>query len=359
MLRRTIYIMVLVACFLNPTLSLAKRDFMTTSVTVTNYTSEALKQSLTQALSRVLVKISGNPSVMTLPQVQNELTHINHLVAAYSYQSTADASGKPQLNLQVAFNDHAIKRLLSSAGQPIWNADRPATVVWLQVNHQSGDRNRVSADSLSESPLASALDRDAKSRGLRLLFPMQDLDDQAAFGGDDHEPLLNVTELQQASKRYHVVSMLSGYAKEVGGHWQADWLYVFDGAPIRWQDEADSVEQLAQRAVNNVAGTMISQLAMASPEQSESSVLLHVAGVDDLGQYAMVQEYLQALSPVTKVSLETVDANQMVVRVRFQGTLHELQRAINASHRMDPSPSDWLQQQDSPTLAYRWLGGVG
>lgn len=339
--------------------SLAKRDFMTTSVAVADYSSQALKQSLTQALAQVLVKISGNPSVMTLPQVQNEVAHINHLVAAYSYQASADAAGKSQLNLKVAFNDHAIKRLLRSAGQAIWNADRPSTIVWLRVSHQDGERSSVSSDGVNDSPLALALEHDAKSRGLHVLFPMQDLTDQAAFGNDADQAMLNVTELQQASKRYHVMSMLSGSAKEVGGHWQADWLYVFDGAPIRWQDEADSVDVLAHRAIDNVAGTMISQLAMASPEQNESSVLLHVVGVNDLGQYAMVQEYLQALSPVTKVSLETVDANQLVVRVRFQGTLHELQHAISASHRMDPSSSDWLQQQDSPTLAYHWLGGVG
>ena len=337
----------------------AKTNFMTADVPVADYSKQALGASLQVALAQVLVKVSGNPSVMTLPQVQNELRHLNRMISAYSYDNNVQTNGRKDMVLKVAFNDHAIKRLLRAAGQPVWSADRPSTLVWLQVQHQNGDFDMVAPSGVSDSPLASALNQDAQARGLTLMFPMLDLEDQSNLGIERHGQVLNVSQIQQASSRYHVMSMLAGVAHEVGGHWQADWLYILDGAPIRWQDEADSAQALASQAVNELAGSMISQLAMASPEQGEATVILHVRGIGDLSQYAMVQDYLQGLNPVTKVSLETVDPDELILRVRFQGQLSELKRSIQSGHRMNPSSSDWLQQDDSPSLAYHWLGGVG
>ncbi|MDF1655413.1 MAG: DUF2066 domain-containing protein [Coxiellaceae bacterium] len=353
-----IALMLIICCAISTTV-LAKSDFMTTKVAVENYTPKALHQSLMDALAQVLVKVSGNTAVMTLPQVQNELPHINEVVSAYSYQTNdSNENGIPPLQLKVAFNERAIKRLLRSAGQSVWNSDRPATLVWLDVQNSKSDA-MVSAGEASEQPVAQALVRDATARGLSVIFPMMDLADQNYFSTGTTDQLLNVGQVQAASKRYSVSSILSGKVKEIGGQWQADWVYILDGAPIRWQDEAESIDQLVVAAVNNLAGTMISQLAMASPDQNQSSVLLRITGIADLGQYAMVQDYLQSLKPVSKVTVETVDPSQMVIRLDYQGQLNQLKRVIRNGQRLGADQTEWLQQADNPTLAYHWIGGVG
>ncbi|MDF1795679.1 MAG: DUF2066 domain-containing protein [Coxiellaceae bacterium] len=361
-LKAIILSLMLALCLGVSTAVQAKSDFMTTLVAVNNYSPKALRQSLTDALAQVLIKVSGNTAVMTLPQVQNELPHINELVSAYSYQSNdnhADnqANNTPPLQLKVAFNQRAIKRLLRAAGQSVWNADRPATLVWLDV-HSTQNEEMVSAGGANAQPVAQALVRDATSRGLNLIFPMMDLSDQNYFAVGATDQLLNVGQVQAASKRYSVSSILSGKVTEVGGQWQADWVYILDGAPIRWQDEADSVDQLAVAAVNNLAGTMISQLAMASSDQGQSSVLLRISGIADLSQYAMVQDYLQSLKPISKVTVETVDPSQMVIRLEYQGQLNQLKRVLRNGQRLGADQTEWLQQADNPTLAYHWIGGV-
>lgn len=347
----TTALMLVICCAISTTV-FAKSNFMTTAVAVDNYSPKALHQSLTDALAQVLVKVSGNTAVMTLPQVQNELPRINELVSAYSYQSA------PSLQLRVAFNQRAIKRLLRAAGQSVWNADRPATLVWLDIQGTDNEQ-MVSAGAAGEQAVAQALVRDATLRGLNLIFPMMDLTDQNYFTLGTADQLLNVGQVQAASKRYSVSSILSGKVKEIGGHWQADWVYILDGAPIRWQDEADSVDQLATAAVNNLAGTMISQLAMASSDQGQSTILLRVSGIADLSQYAMVQDYLQSLKPVSKVTVETVDPSQMVIRLEYQGQLNQLKRVIRDGQRLGADQTEWLQQANNPTLAYHWMGGVG
>ena len=355
---KSILMAIILAVLIVPAWVMAKSDFMTTQVAVVGYSKAALNQSLQNALAQVLVKVSGNTSVMTLPQVQNALPHINGMVSAYSYVAKEAPQDSPsQLQLKVAFNQRAIKRLLHAAGQSVWNADRPSTLVWLDV--QTKNEEMVSAGDADQVPVAQALVRDATERGLAMIFPIMDLADQNYFSLGAMNDLLNVGQVQAASKRYSVNSILSGRIKEVGGQWQADWLYVLDGAPIRWQDEADSVDQLAVSAINNVAGTMISQLAMASPDQGVSSVLLRINGIDDLSQYAMVQDYLQSLKAVTKVTVETVDPAQMVIRLDYQGPLNELKREIRKGQRLDQNQTEWLQQANNPALAYHWRGGLG
>lgn len=342
-----------------PVLAASKSSFMTADVVAVDYSKLALNKALTAALAQVLVRISGNPAVMTLPQVQNHVQHINNLVASYSYQSEMNDQGQSELHLQVAFIDHAVKQLLRASGQPIWSAARPVTLVWLQLQNPQGQWGTVASDNQHVAPLALALDQDANARGLSLMYPMMDLDDQANLAGVHLSQGLNVTQLQHMSLRYHVSSMLSGVARDIGGQWQADWLYILDGAPIHWQDEAASVQELANRAIDNLSSTMVSQLAMTSPEQGDAAITLHITGVGDLSQYAMVQEYLQSLAPVNKVSLEAVNADELVLNIRFQGQLGQLKQALMTGHRLTPNRSDWLQQDNSPSLAYRWVRGNG
>ena len=182
-----------------PAWASAKSNFMTADVVVADYSKSALKSALTSALSQVLMRISGNPAVMTLPQVQNQVQHINNLVAAYSYRSEVSDQGQSELHLQVAFIDHAVKQLLRAAGQPIWSAARPVTLVWLQLEDTQGQWATVASDNQHVSPLAAALDQVAKSRGLALMYPMMDLDDQASLADVKLDQGLNVTQLQHLS----------------------------------------------------------------------------------------------------------------------------------------------------------------
>jgi uncharacterized protein len=333
-------------------------SMMQASVAVTDHSPVSLKKVLPTALSDVLVKLSGNASVMTLPSVQNEVPHINDIVESYSYSMQApNAASAPMLMANITFNKKAITALLNNAGQPVWGADRPVTLVWLDQVDGLDHANFIGSADQATDPMALAMSADAKARGLELMFPMMDLTDQSDVG-DDPSNIFSDHHLSLASKRYGTQSVLSGKVVQSGNQWEAHWKYVLDGAPIEWDDTASSLNQLALNAVNAMAGSMISQLAMASPEAPTNMVVLSVSGISDLGQYARVQKYLTALGPVNSVSLQGVNANGMMLKVQYSGTEDVLKQAIVSKPQMqvDMTAVANLEGPPSQVLAYHWQG---
>jgi len=99
------------------------------NVLVVDHSQQTLQQALQTALNQVLVKMSGNASVNTVPAIQNAQKRVNNLVVSYSYSTKKNRSRSSQLMLHVVFDGSAVQRLLKNAGQAIWGNDRPLTLI--------------------------------------------------------------------------------------------------------------------------------------------------------------------------------------------------------------------------------------
>lgn len=335
---------------------------MQAQVPVTGHSSQALSKAMPAALSQVLVKVSGNNAVMTLPAVQNALPHVSDMVKSYTYRMVSnpmDPTAAPVLMADITFDQQAVTKLLSAAGQPVWGKDRPKTLVWLDVTSANGSEQMLASANSDRSPLAVALTTDATNRGLGLIFPINDLTDQVNLT-DSSNNLLNQAQVLSASKRYGAQSILAGKVVDNQGMWQAQWLYILDGAPITWSDSQTSLQALADNAINSMAANMVSQLAMASPTTGSNTVLLQVSGVDDLAEYVKVQKYLRAMKQVSSVSLKGVSQQAMTLTVSYQGSQMALRQSLNASPFLVPDVnSDAVEAADHNALGYHWQGGAG
>jgi uncharacterized protein len=333
-------------------------DLMQANLVVADHSHQALVKVLPKALKMVLVKISGNPSVMTLPDVENQMQHISDMVKSYTYSYQSDPSSNDevqQLVAHVTFDHKAITELLNKSGQPVWSKDRPKTLVWLQMDSDQGPSFVTSTDTLS-SPLATSLVQSAADRGLNLLFPIDDLTDQSVYpvGGSQ---LFDVDQIEMVSKRYGVDSVLVGKVTSAPGGWQAHWTYVLNGAPVDWTDSQMHLDDLVSNVISTVADDMVSQLAMDAVDDTKSSVLLEVTGVSDLSQYAKVQNYLKTLKLVNQVSLKGVTSTGMMLEVDYQGGLDQLEHRIAQGSQLEvqhASVSD--AASGHAVLTYHWQG---
>jgi len=140
-----------------------------------NQRSEAIRQ----ALVNVLVKVTGNRNIASRKALAGDIKNASRYVQQYSYQLAKDAEmaseGEPQRFLLVSFDRAAIDRLLRDQGLPVWSENRPSILSWMGVERQS--RRRL-MDSERDTPVRSALEETARTRGLPLLFPLMDLEDQ-------------------------------------------------------------------------------------------------------------------------------------------------------------------------------------
>lgn len=188
----------------------------------------AIKQALFAVLDRILVA----DDIAKLPVVQEMLAGAQHYVKQFQYSLIAadEYSDNDARLIRVEFDQDQLMEVLRKSQVGIWSEIRPETLLWLVVE-QDGNRQFYNPDTMPdiESTLALA----SKIKGLPIIFPMLDLEEQQRISvsevlGADSRNLLAV------SARYEVASIMAGRLVKKSDCWQGEWAFYFDGKIKQW-----------------------------------------------------------------------------------------------------------------------------
>ena len=183
----------------------ATQDLFDAEVAVPNQTSGVRTRATGEALKEVLVRVAGQEAVLQTAPAKQMLKEPDALVQQYRYFNEP-GSEPPLLKLWVRFDGEAIRRALQQQGVTYWGAERPDTLVWLAVEDR-GKRYVVSADDGTDVQRQIALA--AKQRGLPIVFPLMDLEDQSQVRFSDIWGGF-FENVMTASKRYNPQAVLVG-----------------------------------------------------------------------------------------------------------------------------------------------------
>ena len=250
--------LVLALAFAGPLLASDRSDLYTvTSVTlysvtsVTSGTGEKNRdRALGPSLADVLVKVSGDPSLLDDPRVAAMQEKAGTLVATYDYrdllnnrppnheQGTYD---RPQY-LTTTFDKAAIDAALKSLGPKPW-LSRPQVVAFLSVETMKGETffvggGGMAADDGKRSGMAAdmrgSLMAAAERAGIPLLLSAETSSPDAAKAGEA------------------VLSGLMAWRAEAKG-WVADWTLVSRGRDYRWRDSGVGFDDAFRNAMRGTA----------------------------------------------------------------------------------------------------------
>lgn len=273
------------------------------------------------ALREVLLRISG--AELSADPERVELLFPSPAAYVVQFRPGDDET------LWVSFDGEAVESVLRQAGQTVWGRDRPETLIWLAVDWGQGDREILAADDPQRSrDQARSIDRDrllrqrildmAERRGLPVLFPLMDTEDQqnVAFsdiwGGFD-EPLL------EASKRYGARSILVGRIRPASSQ-RNRWNFYFGGEERSWGGEPELV-------VGNVADLLADEFAVSGSAPLEY-VDLNVSGIATVEAYGAMQSMLADTSLIESFSISEVAGDRITYRVEARGGAERLRRAL-------------------------------
>jgi hypothetical protein len=190
--------------------------------------AQAIKQALYAVLSRVLVA----DDISKIPVVQEMLASAQHYVKQFQFSLIAadEYSDSDARLIRVQFDEDQMLEVLRNSQVGIWSEIRPETLLWLVVD-EGGSRQFYNADAMPE--IESALALASKVKGVPIIYPMQDLEEQQRISvgevlGVDSRNLL------AASARYEVTSIMAGRILKKGGCWQGEWAFYFDGKIKQW-----------------------------------------------------------------------------------------------------------------------------
>lgn len=326
-------------------------DLYSAEVPVMTQDTGERDKAIQAALTAVLVKVTGRRDVANLPAAGDILRQANRMVEQYRYRDipTIDTTRPPPVvagsppdatvalppafNLWVAFDAQAVQRALEDAQLPIWGTTRPIVLLWLAV--QDGPQ-RYLLDPAVHLPLKQAAETAAASRGIPMVFPLMDLEDQGRVGvsevwGNFSDSIL------EASQRYRVDGVLVGRLhKQADGQWFGRWsLYQNDGG-VNWEASAANMALAVATGIDVQADRLASRFAQVLSGTAQDQVRLVVYQVDDFSDYGRALKYLQSLNPVKSVLVAGVDADRVSFDVSLRGSREGLRQVIGLGNVLTP-----------------------
>ncbi len=283
-------------------------------------------------MEEVLLRLTGNPEAVEQSRVRERLiSRAERFVQQFGY-ADRDQEGSG-LWLQLRFDGVAVERTLSELEVPYWaRADRPRILTWFAVD-QAGSRELIGGGTRPD--LQEQLQREGDSRGLQLLFPLLDLEDQRNLSASDvwggfRAPILD------ASDRYGTESVLVVRLSSRGaGQWAARWLWFHNGGAREWSSSGDSAAEALQAGIDEGARMQARQMARVPSAADRRTVTLYVDDVAGVGDYGYLVQFLEDMRGVQAVDVIRARDSAVQLRVTLDGDPERFDSALRTNRRLE------------------------
>lgn len=277
------------------------------------------------ALKQTIIKVVGDRQAVNDADITALLADAERYVARYSYhqinQGDDSTTAESILAVNFIFDAKRLNNALERIGLPIWGANRPEILLWL-ASELEGEQSLV-GDS-DDNSVNNFIVKHAERRGLPIVLPVMDLEDQTQISFTDIQAGNN-NIIKTASERYGtrivVTAQISGNATQTSIKWQA----LSNEDNYLWQSQgaldtaiAQGVDQLADMLGQRFAQQM-------GPSQQ---LTLEIADVKDFNDYNRLIAYLNNLQVVESVSIVGINEQTLKVGLTIQGEVSKFRELL-------------------------------
>lgn len=301
------------------------------------------QEAFKAGLSQVLVRVIGARSLEPYAGLDSLLETASRYVQRFEYMENRRADGRADeenpYRLRVTYDGPALERAVAERSLPVWGRDRPGVLVWLAVTERS-NRYLVGGDSLS--PARRALDGVARERGLALLYPLLDIEDQsrvtfADITGGFHEAV------HEASRRYRPEATLIAQVAPLSGGWEARWTLSQGEQPLTWTSRGANLQAALAEGLHEMADTLARRNASSRFAEMTQGLLVTVHDVRSHAELNRVSDYLAGLAPVASARPFGLQGDTVEMLVQMRGEARDLQRLVMLGNVLVSE-----ERQDSP-----------
>lgn len=299
-------------------------------------------------LEEVILRVSGDGASLENPLVREALSQAQSYLYEFSYASTdemlqIEEQQVPATRLILKFSPSSIDKLLRDANLPLWPANRPALLIWPIMKDINGDIYRV----LDEES-HKALYRQAGLRGVPLLMPLHDLEDNLALSNDELWAQ-NEERVRAASERYKADAILVGrYSQGISGSWESSWQLLHTSGNQHFEPRSADTAGIFTQVINATADYFARLYAIAPGEGGAASgeIVMRVDGVTEFSDYKDLERYLTELAITNRVDLISMERDKVLIRLHTAGDLALLQNMLELGKKLYPVISDSVPLQN-------------
>lgn len=278
-----------------------------------------------RALRQVLVKVTGLRRLADAAEFEPLVESAQGLVQQYQMRTVAVGSGEAAVQeprLWARFDEAAVDRLVREAELPAWRRPRSEVLAWVAVEN-GGARRMVGAE--DTEGIAEIFRHGAASRGVPLVLPLLDLEDQARVGPSDlwagPWDLRAGAEdrFRAASERYRPGATLIGRIDRPNGVlWEARWSLLLPGAAQRWKAEGDLFDLVVEEGVQEAIDALAAHYVSTVSGTGGAAIVVSVSGVHDFTGYARTMRYLESLDEVESIDVLAVFSGRLRLGLKLR-----------------------------------------
>jgi hypothetical protein len=316
-LRPAAIVWVCVACLCGSgaALALTRGEMYQATTPVTDRSEAAQTAAFQNAMKTVLIRVTGRRNADEDPALSPLVSNARRYVQQYR--------AAPDSQLWVTFDGAAIERWLTQNSQPLWGHERPTTLMLLAVQTTAQGGNVLTTD--DNSDLKSAIDGAAAARGLPLVWPsaaeLQKFHiDFATVNGGSPSTFTDI------ARRMGSDGVLIGRASGAAANANVRWTHQFQDRSSEYSGTLEGVN----RAADMYAGLFAASGGLVP-------VNIEVSGVNDLRDFAGLESYLESLTFISHVSVESLSGDTVRFRLSTRGGVDSLQRALSLNGRLTPA----------------------
>jgi len=309
-----VWICIVGLCLGEAALGVTRAEMYQATAPVADRSEAAYTAAFQDAMKTVLIRVTGRRNADEDPALSPLVGNARRYVQQYR--------AAPDSQLWVAFDGPAIERWLTQNGQPLWGHERPTTLVLLGVQTGAQSGSVVTTDESSD--LKATIDAAAAARGLPLMWPSGaelqkfHIDYSTVNTGSP-------STFAEVGRRMGSDGVLIGRASGTSANANVRWTHLFQDRSSEYSGTLEGVN----RAADLYAGLFAASGAVVPVD-------IEVSGLNDLRDYASLESYLESLTFISHVSVESLSGDTVRFRLATRGGLDSLQRALSLNGRLQP-----------------------
>ncbi|WP_196138297.1 DUF2066 domain-containing protein [Aliikangiella sp. G2MR2-5] len=297
-------------------------------VAVKDQSQSARWKAAVTGFKEIMVRRSGSEQVLSAHEVQKAYSKVTAYLQRFEYEAIESDDPEQVFNLVLHYEPRLIDQLIQEAGMPIWSSNRPLTIMWFVVEESL--QRQVLKGNEEVQPQVEMLRSEARRRGLPVIFPLMDLEDQVNISQSDIWGRFSMP-IAEASQRYAADAIIFGRIAQLGEGWEARVTYYNEGEEESLDLNESSIELLYASLTNHLAEMLCTKYCVVEQLQT-NQLLMQVSNVGSFAAYKSLQKYLDGLSSVRSIEVSRIASNHVELKVSLLGELINLQEEIRLSN---------------------------
>ena len=320
----------------------AVSDLLSANIAVSDRSEKSLASSASEALASILVKVSGDETILDNAVAAAAISDARSSVSLYSYEGSGEAT-----TLFVQFDDSVVKDILRRSGATFWGESRPPVLLWLVIDESYARRFATISE---DGEIMNRLAADFAGRGVRLRFPLHDLEDAANLSVNMVWQKV-APRILAASERYGTQHILVGrWVPLSNGQIIADWLYLDGANTLGAQRQSTELTQITGDIVDTVVDAMAARYAVKLGfAETQSALRVVIDGVVTLDDYRNVMAQIAGIEVLDRVQISAINGDRLELTVAGVPDAASLARLLPNRARLT-----LVSVADASTLLLSW-----